>query len=126
MKSLINILRIRIFDIFIIALLLLLCVLWFSIGFIGGDSLTATVYLDGKEVFSASLNEFETPEEKEFSGVTLLFESDGVTFAKSDCANRLCVKAGKLSRAGDAMACIPNKVVVELKGEKKDADIVTY
>ena len=66
MKSRINILRIRIFDVFIIVLLLLICVLWFFAGSFGKGSLTATVYLDGEEVFSASLDDFGTPEEKEF------------------------------------------------------------
>lgn len=42
---------------------------------------------------------------------------DGETIAvtSADCPDQLCVKAGKASRPGDIIACLPHKLLIEVK-----------
>lgn len=48
---------------------------------------------------------------------TLEVESGRVRFAASPCRNKICVHGGWLSDAGDAVACLPNRVSVVLAGD---------
>jgi hypothetical protein len=43
--------------------------------------------------------------------------SDGYArIAEADCPDKLCVKDGMISKPGQSLVCLPNKVVVEVKG----------
>jgi hypothetical protein len=44
-----------------------------------------------------------------------------VRVVESDCPGRLCVRAGAISSPGQAIACLPNRVVVRLTGDSLDA-----
>ena len=44
----------------------------------------------------------------------------------SPCPYKLCVKAGAIGKAGELIACVPNRVVVRVEGRsKKEVDAVT-
>jgi len=44
----------------------------------------------------------------------------------SDCPEKICVKTGKISRAGEIIVCVPNKVVVRINGRRKNHfDVIT-
>lgn len=45
-----------------------------------------------------------------------------VYFAESDCPDHLCIKFGKLQKAGGFAACVPNRVSVEVEASG-DAEI---
>lgn len=47
-------------------------------------------------------------------------------FAKSPCHNQYCVHQGWLSRHGQAAICLPNQISLELVGEKKLYDTLSY
>ena len=47
-------------------------------------------------------------------------------FEHSPCANQYCVHQGWLSRAGQVAICLPNQVSLELLGNKKPYDSLTY
>lgn len=93
--------------------------------------LTAVVMVDGEAVkrisFSEMNNEltYRVPCEKE---VWLTVSPDAVWFSESDCPDHTCIRTGKLKRAGDTAACIPNRVIVVIEGAKNtDApDVITY
>jgi hypothetical protein len=46
---------------------------------------------------------------------TVEIENAEVWVSHSDCPHQICVKTGKIDRAGDIIVCIPNKVVVRVK-----------
>ncbi|MFM9913179.1 MAG: NusG domain II-containing protein [Methylophilaceae bacterium] len=46
-------------------------------------------------------------------------ERGKVRFVASPCHNQYCVHQGWLSRAGQAAVCLPNRVSIELLGEKR-------
>lgn len=113
-----------------IILILFLCILIISLflpSFIKSDEkLRAEIYLEGELTKAVSLSECNG-EEYNVGNCTLLLEKDGVTFLSADCPDKLCIKRGKLKRKGDTMACVPEKVVVVIRGEKNEEfHIATY
>jgi hypothetical protein len=47
-------------------------------------------------------------------------------FLDSDCPQKLCVRAGWLSRAGESSACVPNGASLTLIGDDRDYDALTF
>lgn len=39
---------------------------------------------------------------------------DGARFVSSPCPNQVCIRAGAARRAGDVVACLPNRIAVRL------------
>lgn len=59
-------------------------------------------------------------------GVTRVVMKDGVVWVEdSTCRDKICIKMGKIKRSGEQIVCLPNRVVIELKGKKELFDAVT-
>ncbi len=113
----------------IYAVLVLLCAALFLLPLLksGNDGLTAQIVADGKTVETVALSSLEGTETRTVNGCVIVLSSDGVRVTDADCPDRLCVKTGKISRAGTAIACVPNRVVVTLRQEKNETiDGVAY
>jgi len=41
---------------------------------------------------------------------------------EADCPDKICYSPEYISRPGETIVCLPNRVVIEVKGEKPDAD----
>lgn len=89
-----------------------------------GGSLTVTVCKDGKEVYTAKLDEIAEPTEVGVGGCVVSVTSDGVYVKKADCPDKLCVGQGRITKAGQSIICLPNRVSVYLTGEKAEVDAV--
>lgn len=60
-------------------------------------------------------------------GASVLRIEDGrVRFVASPCRNQVCVHSGWLAHAGDATACLPNRVSVSLEGGPDALDAVSF
>lgn len=55
---------------------------------------------------------------------TIRVENNSVWFEYSDCPDQVCVKTGKLSRAGQVAVCLPNHIIVKLIGEQNEIDAI--
>lgn len=45
----------------------------------------------------------------------------------ADCPDKICIKDGAISRPGQSLVCLPNRVVVEIKGIKnQETDAVSF
>ena len=86
---------------------------------------TAEVAVDGKTVYAVDLDSLTEETELTFGGCVIAFSREGARFISSKCANQLCVRAGLLSLPGDSMACVPERVSVEIVGAS-GADAVAY
>ena len=49
-----------------------------------------------------------------------------VRVTSAPCPNRLCMRAGPVSRAGASLICVPAKVRVTVSGGEKGPDAVTF
>ena len=52
--------------------------------------------------------------------------SDGVRVIETDCPDALDVKAGKITRAGEYIVCLPHRMVIRLEGGRQNADALSY
>lgn len=41
---------------------------------------------------------------------------------EADCPDKICYSPEYISRPGETIVCLPNRIVIEVKGEKQDAD----
>ncbi len=104
--------------ILVVFLILLIILLFLPSIFFRSEKLLAEISFDDQtEVYE--LYKIEESEKLKVGGCEILLEKDGVSFLKSECPDGLCVKRGKLKRPGDTMACVPQKVVITVKSEKK-------
>ena len=49
-----------------------------------------------------------------------------VSMTYSSCKNQICVHTGAISHTKDSIACLPNKVIVEIENDKGgDVDVIS-
>lgn len=87
----------------------------------GGE--TAVVYYDSEVIAEIPLNasgEYTFPQVPD---MVFTAESGTVSVTESNCGDRTCVSTGKISRQGEAIICVPNKIVVEIKGSTKESGV---
>jgi hypothetical protein len=56
---------------------------------------------------------------------TILIEKGEARVKDSPCREKICIKMGKIKRTGEQLICVPNRVVVELEGERGEVDGVS-
>lgn len=84
----------------------------------GNTALKAVVKKNGITVQSVVLQDREPYEmciDEEYN-IILYIEKNGVTVARSDCADKICVNTGKITKPGQTIVCLPARVSVELQG----------
>ena len=60
-------------------------------------------------------------------GETEIEVRDGrVRVVRSPGWRQLCVRRGWISRPGEALICLPNRVIVEIPGQRRDYDALVY
>jgi hypothetical protein len=48
----------------------------------------------------------------------LHIDGQGVAVVYSECPHQLCAQTGRISKAGQQIVCVPNHIVIELRGEE--------
>ena len=58
----------------------------------------------------------------------VIVEDSGASMLESDCKDQGCGKEGTISKPGQMVVCLPNRLVVQIVGIKKDdnVDAVSY
>lgn len=46
---------------------------------------------------------------------TFIIKSGEVYMSKADCKNNICVKTGKISKRGECIVCLPNRIILEIQ-----------
>lgn len=54
------------------------------------------------------------------SDLTVCVDDGTVSVTESGCPDRICVHTGGVSAPGEVIACVPNRVVVRIGGERAD------
>lgn len=84
----------------------------------------AEVTVDGEVFGSWPLSEDRTIEIGD--GNRLVIEDGKADMVWADCPDKLCVNQKAISREGESIICLPNKVVVSIVGgEEREVDAVT-
>lgn len=95
----------------------------FAFSLFGSEKLVAEISLDGEVFQTQELFSLEEEKILQVGDCEILLEKDGVTFLSSSCPDKLCINRGRLEKAGDTMACVPERVTVVLKKAKGGNDI---
>ena len=114
----------------VLAVVLLAGVLVFLLRPSDSSAVTAVVTLDGAVVAQYRLDQLEEPviltlEEASYP-LTIQAEQGRICIAHSDCPSQDCVRTGWISRPGQQIICLPNRLIISLSGAETDGfDAVT-
>ena len=89
---------------------------FFAIRMFRSEGSTVRVQVNGETV-----GEYFLSEDGEYSlngGTNILVIKDGYAYIKTaSCPDHLCVRSGKIFRAGEQIVCLPNRLSVEVLGD---------
>lgn len=82
------------------------------------------IYFDSNLIKTVRLEEDMEYEIKENNHINIIKIKNGKVFMKeADCPDKLCEKQGAISRNGESIICLPNKIVIKIiSNEKSDVD----
>ena len=106
-----------------LAALILVCagsVAWLLLAPGRTDHPVAAITLDGEVLDEIDLTQVQEPYSFTVTGKdgltnTVLVEPGRIRVEKADCPDQICVRSGKLSRAGESAACLPAGVVIKVE-----------
>ena len=111
----------RVWDVVVIALLLALIGGALYMILAPSQGRTAEIYADGTLVATVRLDHEEAIP---LDGLKVVVEAGSLWVEEADCPDKICEKTGKISRAGQTIVCLPNKVIVRILG-KGEVEAVT-
>ncbi len=87
---------------------------------------TVTITVDGKiikeiDLANAKNSTFTIDELKKYS---FEIKDKKIRIIEADCPDKICVNTGFISKAGQVIACLPNKVLIEITGVQNDVDVI--
>lgn len=86
-----------------------------------------SVQVNGKEIkkiiFDTKIIGNKIPIQSEYGYNLIEIGDEEVRVIEADCPDKIDVKQGYISRIGETIVCLPNKMVVEIKGLDKDTEI---
>ena len=105
-------------DIFLIAAFLCVALIIYAFLYLSsseGD--IVIVKVDGTVVKELPLNQDDEFTVSGFQGGinSIIIRNGSVLASDADCPDKLCVKTGKINRAGETIVCLPHRVVIEIK-----------
>ncbi len=98
----------------ILAVLGLAALLWFFV-WQSEAGAVVKVSLDGETVKTAPLHNNGEFTVGEIPGMVFAVENGQAFVARSDCPDKLCERMGRVSRAGQTVVCLPNRVVLTVE-----------
>jgi hypothetical protein len=115
-------------DFVLIAVILLVAAGFYSLNFLhpSKEGAVAVVLIDGKEYGSYPLEQDGTYDIVIDGHTNTLQIKDGYAdMISADCPDQLCVKQRKIHYENETIVCLPNKLVVEIRGgEESSVDAV--
>ncbi|OOM72510.1 NusG domain II-containing protein [Clostridium sp. BL-8] len=134
-----NIQKVNIFKKWDIIIIITLIILSFIpeviFGMVIGKSYTGTyaeITLDGKLYKKIPLSEHKGEDKiniKTSYGYNVIdINNDSIRILDADCKDKICIKAGVISKPGESLVCLPHKLMVEIKStinnNNNDIDVI--
>ena len=112
-------------DIILIASILVVAIAFFLIvELTKEEGAGVVVKVDGVEVAEYSLSKSGTYPLN--GGTNILVIEDGCAYlSDANCPDKLCVHQGKISRTGEVITCLPNKLTVTVFGAEESVDLIS-
>lgn len=118
-------------DIILIAVILIAALAFIVPKFIGDNDNSASankvyakISIDGKQVKTVELTEEvqEIPMDSQFGHNVLKIHNHGIEMKEADCPDDVCFTFGFVSKPGDSIVCLPNRLLVEIVGDSNQGD----
>ena len=52
---------------------------------------------------------------------TIVINGNEIKIVDADCKDELCIKQGSISKIGKTLICLPNELIIEIKGDEYDS-----
>lgn len=75
-------------------------------------SVTVTVSQNNKIVYEGKIEE---DKQIKLESNTVVIKNGEVFMKEATCKNQICVKHKKISKSGESIVCLPNRVIVQTK-----------
>lgn len=111
----------RIWDVVLIVLLLALVGLTVYFAVMPRAGAFAEIYVDGELYQKVSLSK---DAEIDLDHLKIVVENGMVRVEDADCPDKICERRGAISKAGQTIVCLPNRVVVKITG-KGDVEAIS-
>lgn len=89
------------------------------------SSTYANIKISGKVYDSIELSSFKgekTLDIQTSHGTDKVLIKDGsIQIIDADCNDKLCIKQGVISKVGETLVCLPNELIIEIKGDESDS-----
>lgn len=81
----------------------------------------ANIKMDGKIYDNVPLSSFKGEKELKLESNdgsnTIKVTNNKIKILHADCKDSLCIKQGEISKVGQTLVCLPNKLIIEIKGD---------
>lgn len=110
-------------DIILIIIILILALVFYFVyrGINNSNNLVCKIYQDQELKYEIPLGHEEiiilTTED---GRMVIQIDVDGVYVKESDCPDKICVNQGKITRGGQVITCLPDKIYIKLEGKGAD------
>ena len=103
-----------------IAIVVFVCILLTAFAIFQDNGSVAEIYQDGRILHTISLDKVENPYEITISGQDrhniVLVEKGKISMKDATCPDGLCKKIGAIKNSSYPIVCLPNKVIIKIKG----------
>lgn len=114
-------------DIIVIAVVAVIALILFIPSLLKKDKLTALIYVDGEVAEEIQLDDVaEAYTISPKNGTEIEVQNGRIRFSSAVCRDKLCVNSGWLDRNGQTAACLPERIVISIKGSGGAPDMLTY
>ena len=111
----------RVWDIVVVVLILALLATALYFILAPSQGRTAEIYVKGDLVATVRLDHYE---KLHVDGLVVVVEEGSIHVEDSDCPDKICEKVGRISKEGQTIVCLPNKVVIKILG-KGEVEAIT-
>ena len=80
----------------------------------------------GSGISEIHVNGKAARESMQVNDVAIEIENSRARVTSSPCKDQLCLRTGWLERPGEVAVCLPQRVIVELRGARGNYDSVAY
>lgn len=115
--------KLKIGDLIIISIIILAAIIMIVPKKSSGEQVILTC--NGKEV---AVFDLDKNTEYIFHGSfdnKLVIENGYAFISESDCPDKVCVHSKKISKSGETICCLPNKVLLSVVSEKHETDVIS-
>ena len=113
------------FWVWILAALLLLCGLWAALlPLLGKAGAAAEIRQDGVLLRTVALDKPQefTVDSPNGGGNTVCVRDGRICVSAATCPDQVCVRQGWVGNSGTPIVCLPNGLVIQIKGGEQDID----